>query len=197
MTGASLVAQMVKNSSIIRETWIWFLGWEDSPREGNSYPLQYSYLENSLDRGAWWATVQRVEKSRNQLSNFHFHYYLCFIIRKDHMTSKYIWLYNLCAIKISWCSWFKELSSLANGYLSTYSGTKKEGCWRRSSRHESLFSHWCLSQGLLYFIWILNLYVQLGNVFLNCLTAFRFLTWVSFLNLQIFYFSFTIFLFLL
>ena len=28
-----------------------------SPREGNGYPLQYSYLENSMDRGAWEATV--------------------------------------------------------------------------------------------------------------------------------------------
>ena len=28
-----------------------------SPGEENSYPLQYSYLENPMDRGAWWATV--------------------------------------------------------------------------------------------------------------------------------------------
>ena len=28
-----------------------------SPGEGNGYPLQYSCLENSMDRGAWWATV--------------------------------------------------------------------------------------------------------------------------------------------
>ena len=27
------------------------------PGEGNSYPLQYSHLENSMDRGAWQATV--------------------------------------------------------------------------------------------------------------------------------------------
>ena len=31
-----------------------------SPREGNSNPLQYSCLENPMDRGAWWATVQGV-----------------------------------------------------------------------------------------------------------------------------------------
>ena len=32
-----------------------------SPREGNGYPLQYSSLENFMDRGAWWATgSQRV-----------------------------------------------------------------------------------------------------------------------------------------
>ena len=34
-----------------------------SPGEGNSYPLQYSYLENSMDRGAWWATVHGVTES--------------------------------------------------------------------------------------------------------------------------------------
>ena len=31
----------------------WILGLERSPREGKGYPLQYSYLENSIDRGAW------------------------------------------------------------------------------------------------------------------------------------------------
>ena len=30
------------------------------PGEGNGNPLQYSCLENSIDKGAWWATVQRV-----------------------------------------------------------------------------------------------------------------------------------------
>ena len=33
------------------------------PGGGNGNPLQYSYLENSLDRGAWWATVHGVAKS--------------------------------------------------------------------------------------------------------------------------------------
>ena len=40
-----------------------------SPGEGNGYPLQYSYLENSTDLGAWWATVQGVAKSRTRLSS--------------------------------------------------------------------------------------------------------------------------------
>ena len=39
-----------------------------SPGGGNSNPLQYSYLENPMDRGAWQATVPRVKKSRTQLS---------------------------------------------------------------------------------------------------------------------------------
>ena len=34
------------------------------PGEGNGNPLQYSYLENPMDGGAWWATVHGVAKSR-------------------------------------------------------------------------------------------------------------------------------------
>ena len=48
-------------------------GLRRSPGEGNSYPLQYSGLENSMDRGAWQATVHGVEKRQTQLSDFHFH----------------------------------------------------------------------------------------------------------------------------
>ena len=35
-----------------------------SPGEGNGNPLQYSCLENPMDRGAWWAIVPGVAKSR-------------------------------------------------------------------------------------------------------------------------------------
>ena len=37
------------------------------PEEGNSYPLQYSCLENPMGRGAWWATVHGVTKSQTRL----------------------------------------------------------------------------------------------------------------------------------
>ena len=40
-----------------------------NPGEGNGYPLQYSGLENSMDRGAWQATVHGVAKSQIELSN--------------------------------------------------------------------------------------------------------------------------------
>ena len=43
-----------------------------SPGEGNGNLLQYSCLENPMDRGAWWATVHRVAKSRTRLSDFTF-----------------------------------------------------------------------------------------------------------------------------
>ena len=45
--------------------------------EGTGNPLQYSSLENPMDREAWWAAVHGIAKSRAQLSNFtftfHFH----------------------------------------------------------------------------------------------------------------------------
>ena len=39
-----------------------------SPGEGNGNALQYSCLEKSMDRAAWWATVQGIAKSQTQLS---------------------------------------------------------------------------------------------------------------------------------
>ena len=44
-----------------------------SPGEENGNPLQYSCLENPMDRGAWWGTVHGVAKSWIRLSNFHSH----------------------------------------------------------------------------------------------------------------------------
>ena len=40
-----------------------------SPGEGKGYPLQYSCLENPMDRGAWWATVHGITKSQTRLSD--------------------------------------------------------------------------------------------------------------------------------
>ena len=51
---------MVKNLSAMQEaqeTRVQSLGWEDPLGEGNGLPLQDSCLENSMDRGAWRATV--------------------------------------------------------------------------------------------------------------------------------------------
>ena len=54
---ASLLAQNVKNLSAMQETQVPSLGWEDPLEIGNGNPLQYSCLENPLDRGTWWAIV--------------------------------------------------------------------------------------------------------------------------------------------
>ena len=51
----------------MQETWVQSLGQEDLLEDGN--PLQYSCLENSKDRGVWWATVHGVTKSQTRLSD--------------------------------------------------------------------------------------------------------------------------------
>ena len=65
MTGKAILGGLVvKNLPAvqeIQEKQVRSLGWED-PVEGNGNPLQYSCLENSMDRGDWWATVLGVEK---------------------------------------------------------------------------------------------------------------------------------------
>ena len=65
------MTQRVKILPAIQETQVPSLGQEDSPGEGNGNPLQYSCLENSMDRGAWWATVHGVTES--DMTNTHTH----------------------------------------------------------------------------------------------------------------------------
>ena len=54
-----------------------------SPGEGSGNPLQYSGLENSMDRGAWLATVHGVSKSRSQRRNFTFAFHFRGIRRAE------------------------------------------------------------------------------------------------------------------
>ena len=68
----SLVAQTVKRLAYNAGDLGSIPGSGRSSGEGNGNPLQYSCLENPMDRGAWWATVHGVAKSRKQLSDFTF-----------------------------------------------------------------------------------------------------------------------------
>ena len=67
---ASQVALAVKNppakAGDVKDTGL-ISGLGRSPREGNGNPLQYSCLENPMDRGAWQATAHRVAKSWTRL----------------------------------------------------------------------------------------------------------------------------------
>ena len=45
------------------------LGSGRPPGEGNGYPLQFSYLENYMDRGVWWIAVHGVANSQILLNN--------------------------------------------------------------------------------------------------------------------------------
>ena len=76
------MAQLVKNPAAMQETWVLSLGWEDSLEKGTAYPIQYSGLENSMDR-----RVHGVAKSQTWLSDFHF-----FLIKKI-IYLVYFWFY--------------------------------------------------------------------------------------------------------
>ena len=63
---------LVKNPPEMQETQVdagLIIGPGKSPGEGNGDPLQYYCWGNSMDRGAWWATVHGVTKSQTRLSD--------------------------------------------------------------------------------------------------------------------------------
>ena len=67
-SGSTVVKNPLANTGDARDT-VSIPGSGRSPGIENSNPLQYPSLENSMDRGAWWATVHGVLKSQTQLSN--------------------------------------------------------------------------------------------------------------------------------
>ena len=66
---ASLMAQMVKNLPAMWETWVQSLGWENPLDEGMATHSSILAWRIPLDRGAWWAAVHGVAKSRTWLSD--------------------------------------------------------------------------------------------------------------------------------
>ena len=68
----SLVAQTVKSLAYNAGDLGLIPGLRRSSGEGNGNPLQYSRLENPMDKGAWWATVHWVAKSRTRLNDLTF-----------------------------------------------------------------------------------------------------------------------------
>ena len=81
-------------------------GSEESPGEGHGNPLQYSYLENPMDREAWWSAVHGVTKSWTRLSNFtlNFHFH---VLEKDMATHS-----SVLAWEIPWTEEPGELGSV-------------------------------------------------------------------------------------
>ena len=48
------------------------------PGGGHGNPLQYFYLENLMDRAAWWTTVHRIAKSQTRLKQLSMHTFIIF-----------------------------------------------------------------------------------------------------------------------
>ena len=81
--------------------------------EGNGKPLQYSCLENSMDRGAWWAIVYGVTKSWTPLSNKHTHTHVSslkkcllrssWLIFDHFLTGLFVfWYWSVWTVHIFW-----------------------------------------------------------------------------------------------
>ena len=88
-----------------------------SPGGGSGYPLQYSCLENPMDREAWWATVRGVAKSRTHLSDWH--------------TQKHHYLF------VMWSSFHPAFKHETFGLFSQNAGSTRETGWflgKRSTR---------------------------------------------------------------
>ena len=61
---------MVKNLPTMQETYVQSLGWEDPQEEGLAIHSSILSWRIPMDRGAWWATVYGVTKSRTRLSDY-------------------------------------------------------------------------------------------------------------------------------
>ena len=84
-----------------------------SPGEGNGIPLQYSCLRNPLDRGAWWATVQKVSSSQSDWVTKHALYakitlfwllYLCNMFWNQKPPALLFFLSLFCLFGVLWDS---------------------------------------------------------------------------------------------
>ena len=64
----SLVAQTVKDTPAMQETWVQSLGWEDSQEEGMATHSSILAWKIPMDRGAWRAIVPGIAKSQTRLS---------------------------------------------------------------------------------------------------------------------------------
>ena len=73
-TGASLVAQSIKNPPALQETWVQSVGQEDPLEKRMATHSSILAWKTSMDRGAWRATVHGITKSQTRLKNFIFTY---------------------------------------------------------------------------------------------------------------------------
>ena len=95
-----------KNPPAVQETQFLIPGLGRSPGGGNGNTLQYSCLENPMDRGAWWATVHGVPKSQIQLKWHSVH--TTYLQSTWAFHSLYIFLVSDFLVSI--CSAFKILN---------------------------------------------------------------------------------------
>ena len=134
-----------------------------SPGRGNGNPLQYSCLENSMDRGAWWATVYGVTKSQTQLST-HTHTFLF-----DSFLELLSLIFSFCLYIIFLIS-FNSLSTFPFSFLSIF----KTGFFLLFSFLVFLWYYCCLCFfrdcfcHLIFFLWVDHLFLFLYKSYVFC-----------------------------
>ena len=81
-----------------------------APGGGHGNPLHYSWLENPMDRGAWWATVHSVTKSQTQLKwhSAHTHTIQMKPQLQAHTHTQYKWILS-CTGRLGYRYWFSWL----------------------------------------------------------------------------------------
>ena len=115
------MVRSVKNLPAMRETQVQSLIQGRSPGEGNGNPLQYSFLENSMGRGAWWViwgpAVDRVTKSQTQLKRLtHTH---------THKIETRLALLHRIILKIDYTNPFQ----MGYRYNARYRAWHRANCW--------------------------------------------------------------------
>ena len=81
------------------------------PEGGNGNPLQYSCLENFMDRGAWWATVHGVAKTQTWLNNRAQEEWSCLETSKQQYLKE-------AKLDISWINpWTRKLTETMNSFI--------------------------------------------------------------------------------
>ena len=82
-------ASVVKNSPAMQETRVHFLCLEDPLENDMGNPLQYSCLENPMDKGAWRATAHRIEKSQTWLKRLSTHALPHFLLTSSFLLTSF------------------------------------------------------------------------------------------------------------
>ena len=132
------VSLVTVSASQTQKFWLILLPTASTAGEGNGTPLQYSCLENPMDRGAWWAAVHGVAKSWTRLSDFTSTFPLMHWRRKWQPTPVFLpgesqgggaWWAAVCGVAQSGT----RLKRLSRGYY--YSPVRQK--WNESFPHLS------------------------------------------------------------
>ena len=130
--GSSLVAQMVKNLPAMQETRVQSLGREDPLERGHGNPLQYSCLENPMDRGAWQATVHGSQRVGHDWATKTFWRLKTMVVADRNLFEIHRFLARLLLASL-----FLSFSFSA-GWVNLCSGWVVSGYW------QSLFTGFCI-----------------------------------------------------